>query len=72
MFPKLIISLLIIVLAFSVIKKIKARFSSSKGSITGRKVIQCKYCGTYVPEEECVKKGSGFFCSQSHAAAEES
>ncbi len=72
MFPKLIIGLLVIVLAFSVIKKVKARFSSSKASITGRKVIQCKHCGTYVPEEECIKKGSGFFCSQTHADAEES
>ena len=71
MFPKLIIGLLIIVLVFSVIKKVKARLSSSKASISGRKVIQCKYCGTYVPEEECVKKGSGVFCSQAHADAEE-
>ncbi|WP_428609849.1 PP0621 family protein [Sedimenticola sp.] len=29
-------------------------------------MVQCKFCGTYLPESEALKNNSDFFCSKEH------
>lgn len=38
-----------------------------KPIIKSEKMVECAYCGTYVPEKEAIKSGQDYFCCEQHA-----
>jgi formylmethanofuran dehydrogenase subunit E len=35
-------------------------------------MVQCKFCGTYLPEPEALQHNGEFFCSKEHLIRQES
>ncbi len=34
-------------------------------------MVSCQYCKTYIPENEAINKGTGFYCSLAHFVADQ-
>jgi len=46
----------------------KNRASAPKPS--SEKMVQCQHCGLHVLEQEAIKNGSDYYCSQEHIEAD--
>ena len=46
--------------------KFKGRDSSSGERDGSEKMVQCRYCGSYLPESRAVSHDEAFFCSREH------
>ena len=44
---------------------------SKKKCIKSKKMVSCQYCKTYIPENEAINKGTGFYCSLAHFVADQ-
>ena len=34
--------------------------------VKSERMVECAYCGTYVPEKEAIKSGQNYYCCEQH------
>ena len=62
------IGLLLYLIISNFLRKQKRQQSESISS--AEKMVRCKYCGIHVLEQEAIKDGNNFYCSQDHLEAD--
>ena len=62
------IGLLLYLIITNFLRKQKRQQSESISS--AEKMVRCKYCGIHVLEQEAIKDGNNFYCSQDHLEAD--
>ncbi len=66
---------IIILIALAVIVMVLKRLwqtpgQKKKGRIDFNRMVQCAHCGIYTPEADATLHGGRYYCSQSHADAD--
>lgn len=44
----------------------------NKNNKVAANMVQCKFCGTFLPEAEALNRGGDFFCSREHLERQDS
>ena len=63
---RIIVIALIIYLLIQIFKRWQANKKPSIKATKETKMVKCKQCKLHIPENEAIKKGENFFCSQEH------
>ena len=45
--------------------------AKARPSDTAQHMVQCRYCGVYLPQSEALQGETGFFCNKNHQADSE-
>ncbi len=61
------IGLLLYIIIGNILRKNKL---SSLEDTDPEKMVSCKHCGLHILEQEALKSGQSFYCSQSHLEAD--
>ncbi len=67
----------IVWLVISMMKRYQANSEARRKKVSNKesgqeKVLQCKTCGIYVPENEAIRDGENTYCSNEHQIADQS
>jgi len=65
----LAIGLLLYIVISNILRKNKIA-ANNKQSTISEKMVRCNYCGLHILEQEAMKAGKHFYCSQSHLEAD--
>lgn len=51
------------------LRKQERRASQEQGRVPGARIVRCKQCDVHLPEQNALREGEHWFCTQAHKAA---
>jgi uncharacterized protein len=63
----LAIALLLYIIISNLVKKMRAEERAK--AVTSEQMVRCEHCGLHILEQEALKEGREYFCSQEHIEA---
>lgn len=66
------IRILLLLIGIGLVIAILAHFARGSGRITEKKpkqvdkMVKCRHCGTYIPEQDAVHSNGRYYCSEQH------
>ena len=66
------IRILLLLIGIGLVIAILTHFARGSSRITEKKpkhvdkVVECRYCGTYIPEQEAIESNGSYYCCEQH------
>lgn len=70
MFPRLIITLIVVLGVVALVRHLRARLAPPQKPALDAKTVACAHCQVYLPRDEAVFVGERAYCTQAHADAD--